>query len=52
MGPGLGENLLSQASTYVRNIQTRKSKKLFLSVGNVPGWKGSLEHSLIFGIFG
>jgi hypothetical protein len=29
MGPGLEENLLSQASTYVRNIQTGKSKKLF-----------------------
>jgi len=31
MGPGLEENLLSQASTYVRNIQTGKSKKLFFS---------------------
>jgi hypothetical protein len=40
MGPGLEEHLLSQASTYVRNIQTGKSKKLFLSVGNGKGQKG------------
>jgi len=38
MGSGLEENLLSQASTYVRNIQTGKSKKLFLSLGKDPGW--------------
>jgi len=38
MGPELEENLLSQASTYVRNIQTGKSKKLFLSVGKVRSW--------------
>jgi len=36
MGPGLEENLLSQASTYVRNIQTGKSKKLFLIRRKVP----------------
>jgi hypothetical protein len=38
IGPELEENLLSKASTYLRNIQPGKSKKLFLSVGNVPGW--------------
>jgi hypothetical protein len=36
MGPGLEENLLSQASTYVRNIQTGKSKKLFFIRRKVP----------------
>jgi hypothetical protein len=29
MGPGLEENLLSQASTYVRNIQTEKVRNYF-----------------------
>ena len=36
MGPELEENLLSQASTYVRNIQTGKSKKLFFIRRKVP----------------
>jgi hypothetical protein len=38
MGPELEENLLSQASTYVRNIQKVRSKKLF--AGKFPGrWR-------------
>jgi hypothetical protein len=43
--PRLEENSLSQLSTYLRNIQTGKSKKLFLFVGKVPGWWGNLDHS-------
>ena len=40
----LAENSFPQAPTHIRNIQTGKSKKLFLSVGNAPSWQGSLDH--------
>jgi hypothetical protein len=39
------ENSLPQPPTYIRNIQTGKSKKLFLSVEEVSGWEGNANRS-------
>jgi hypothetical protein len=39
------ENSFPQPPTYTRNIQTGKSKKLFLSVGEVIGLERNAERS-------
>jgi hypothetical protein len=51
--PRLDENSRSQLPTYVRNIETGKSKKKLLSVGEFLSWEGNLDRSpiLIRGIW-
>jgi len=44
-GSQAGRDSLSEPPTYLRNIQTGKSKKKFQSFGGVPGWKRKLDHS-------